>query len=135
MPRPERVRLTTLYLRGMPTRVVREAKAAAARRGATLAALVSDTLARALEQGDDGRSGGDIDDGMRWYDENRARLLPRYRGQYVAIVDRAVLDHDRDFEALARRVFARIGVRPVFMPRVQAGEARAKLRSPRLARR
>jgi heme exporter protein D len=36
---------TTLYLRGLPRQLVREAKAAAARRGSTLAALVSDSLA------------------------------------------------------------------------------------------
>jgi len=70
-------------------------------------------------------------DSMRWYEKNRSRLLRQHPGEYIAIVDRAVIDHDLDFEALARRVFARIGVRPVFMPRVQAGEGGARVRSPR----
>lgn len=120
----------------MPTRIVREAKAAAARRGTTLAAVVSDTLARALAADGDPRerSDDDLRDSMQWYEKNRARLRRRHAGEYVAIVDGAVIDHDHDFEALATRVFARIGVRPVFMPRVQAGEARARIRSPRRAR-
>jgi len=65
---------------------------------------------------------------MEWYAENRARLLRRYPGQYVAIVGRAVIDHDRDFEALADRVFGRLGVRPLFMPRVTSDAPVARAR-------
>ncbi|HSB60194.1 MAG TPA: DUF5678 domain-containing protein [Vicinamibacteria bacterium] len=128
---------TTLYLRGVPTRLVREAKAAAARRGSTLAALVSESLDRALlEQDGRGEPAGDeLRESMRWYEGNRRDLLSRYEGEYIAVLDRAVLDHDRDFETLAARVFARLGVRPVFMPHVQEGEARARVRSPRRMRR
>ena len=68
---------------------------------------------------------------MEWYAENRARLLRRYPGQYVAIVGRAVIDHDRDFEALADRVFGRLGVRPLFMPRVTSDAAVAHVRARR----
>jgi hypothetical protein len=127
---------TTLYLRGIPTRLVREAKAAAARRGSTLAALVSDTLDRSLREGDPGgEPGGDeLRENMRWYERNRRKLLSRYRGQYIAVLDRAVVDHDRDFEALAARVFARLGARSVLMPRVQEDDARARVRSPRSMR-
>jgi hypothetical protein len=127
---------TTLYLRGIPTRLVREAKAAAARRGSTLAALVSDTLDRSLRE-EDGRgepAGDELGESMRWYERNRRNLLSRYRGEYIAVMDRAVVDHDKDFEALAARVFARRGGRPVFMPRVQEEEARARVRSPRRMR-
>ncbi|MGH9379825.1 MAG: hypothetical protein ACRD2Z_04330 [Thermoanaerobaculia bacterium] len=49
----------------------------------------------------------------------------------MAIVDSEVADHDRDFEALATRVFDRLGVRPIFMPRVTAEPERARVRSPR----
>jgi hypothetical protein len=71
---------------------------------------------------------------MSWYEKHRRDLLRRHAGEYIAVVDRRVLDHDRDFAALAERVFARLGVRPVFMPRVEDGEARARVRSPRRAR-
>jgi hypothetical protein len=97
--------------------------------------LVSDSLAQSLREEVPGKP---PDHGMRenkvWYERNRRRLLARYRGEYVAVVDRAVVDHDRDFSALAARVFARHGGRPVFAPRVQESEPRARLRSPRRVR-
>jgi uncharacterized protein DUF5678 len=125
---------TTLYLRGMPTRLVREAKAAAARRGATLTKLIADTLERALQGGDERRSAveDDFDLDMQWYARNRSRLVRQYDGEYVAILDGKVIDHDRSFEALAARVFERVGVRAVFMPHVQSSEQRVHVRSPRL---
>ena len=123
---------TTLYLRGVPRQLVREAKAAAARRGSSLAALVSDSLARSLGEGDAGEPpNGELRDGRLWYERNRRELLARYRGEYLAVIDRQVVDHDRDFSALAARVFARHGARPVFMPRVQEKDEPARLRSPR----
>lgn len=131
---PVNEKLTTLYLRRIPERVVREAKAVAARRGSTLSKLVAETLSRSLEAGGDAteREGG-LEEDMRWYERNRARLLPRYRGEYIAILGRQVLDHDRSFEALAKRVFARLGVRSVFMPRAEPRERAVRLRSPRLS--
>src|SRR4051812_17333183 len=107
---------TTLYLRGMPVNLVREAKAAAARRGSTLAAFVCDTLSRSLEREEPppGEPPSEpitdpLEAAMAWYEENRARLLRRYGDEYVAIEDGAVIDHDRDFSALASRVFSALG--------------------------
>lgn len=68
---------------------------------------------------------------MRWFEANR-RLLRRYPDQYVAIHGGRVIDHDRDFDALARRVFARLGTRPVLMPKVTAEERVLAVPSPRL---
>jgi hypothetical protein len=125
---------TTLYLR-MPAPLVREAKAEAARRGVTLTALMTDILERRLR----GRRtlvyplDGELGLAMKWYAGNRRRLVRRYNGQFVAILGRRVLDHDRNFGALAERVFERVGVRSVFMPRVQPREERVHVRSPRLA--
>lgn len=123
---------TTLYLRGMPAHLVREAKAVAARRGLTLAGLLSEALEQSLS-GDTPREavGQGLAESRRWYDRHRERLRVRYRGQFVAVVGRAVVDHDRSFDALAGRVFARFGPRPVWMPRVDSAEARARVRSPR----
>ncbi|MGH9382588.1 MAG: hypothetical protein ACRD2Z_18570 [Thermoanaerobaculia bacterium] len=125
--------LTTLYLRKVPARLVREAKARAARQGSTLTALVTDALASSLAvRGHDAEPADDeLRESMAWYEANRERLLQRYRDEYLAIVDREVADHDRDFEALAMRVFDRLGVRPIFMPRVTEGPERARVRSPR----
>lgn len=123
---------TTLYLRGIPRPLVREAKAAAAREGRTLGRWVTDRLARAT--GAAAPSGAHALDGdLRWYEANKAALERKYSGEYVAIVDDAVVDHARDFETLARRVFARFGTRPVCMPRV--GRSEIRVRSPRVVAR
>ena len=129
-----------VYLRGIPSEVVREAKAVAARRGVTLAGFVADTLARAVRESEpDGLpaqpSADDLEDEMRWYSRNRERLVREYDGEYVAILDNRVIDHDAVFEELAQRVFKREGVRNIFMPLVSSGERTLRVRSPRLQRR
>src|SRR5437016_11343900 len=115
----------------MPMSLVREAKAEAARRGTTLTTLIADALARGLQLR--GKGGDPLDNdvelAMKWYARNRPRLVRRYNGQFVAILGRRVLDHDRDFGALAERVFKRVGVRSVFMPRVQPRLASSRVRS------
>jgi len=125
----------TLFLRNVPTEIVREAKAAAARRGETLTALVTQALARSLRiEGETQDRADDLQRDMAWYRSHRPKLLRRYPREYVAIVDEAVVDHGRDFGALAARVFARFGNRNVYMPRVQADEPVARIRSPRRSR-
>src|SRR5438876_10717411 len=117
----------------MPTSLVHEARPESARRGTPLETLITDALARGLQLR--GRSGDPLDDdvelAMKWYARNRPRLVGRYNGQFVANLGRRVLDHDRDFGALAVRVFKRVGVRSIFMPRVQPREERVHVRSPR----
>jgi len=126
------LRNTTLYLRGVPKDLVRELKARAARQGLTLTALATYALTRAVgsEPQDDLQP---LEADMAWYEAHKPQLLRRYRGQYLAIVGGRVLDHDVDFSAPAARVFAKVGVRPVFMPRCVADEI-VHLRSPRLVR-
>ena len=131
---------TTLYLRALPEALVREAKATAARRGITLAALVSEALQRAVGskvgRGQPTRGKGTVQgltESMRWFEENRERLLRRYRDQYVAVDHNRVIDHDRNFDVLARRIFAKLGTRPVFMPKVTAEERVVRIPSPRVA--
>ena len=124
---------TTLYLRGMPKQLVREAKAVAARRGVTLASVVAEALGRSLDaSAGPGGDGDDLGASMAWYQRHRARLLRRYRGQYVAIVSDKLVDHDRDFSELAGRVFDRIGLRPVYMPKVGEEPTGVRVRSPRV---
>jgi len=131
-----------VYLRGLPAELVRDAKAAAARRGVTLAGYVADCLARARAVGP-GQAADEPDrlhDELRWFERARRRLVEQYPGQFVAILDRKVIDHDVEFEALAQRVFAAYGTRDVLMPQLPgaagAGSKRPlRLRSPRLVRR
>src|SRR3989454_11190097 len=131
---------TTLYLRSLPEALVREAKATAARRGITLAALVSEALQRAVGsevgRGQLTKGKGTVQgltESMRWFEENRERLLRRHRDQYVAVDRNQVIDHDRDFDVLARRIFAKLGTRPVFIPKVTAAERVVRIPSPRVA--
>jgi hypothetical protein len=124
-----------VYLRGIPSDVIRDAKVAAARRGITLAGFVAGTLSRAMREADDaGQEVDDLDREMRWYERNRERVTRAHGGEYVAIVGAKVIDHDRDFERLAKRVFARTGVRNVFMPHVSIAEPIVPVRSPRVRR-
>ena len=131
MPMSNRVRTSaTLYLRGLPQALVREAKAVAARRGITLAALVVEALRQTLPAEAPRPEPDDLAKSIRWFQANKRRLLGRYRGQYVAIHGGKVIDHDRDFHALAERVFRRLGTRPVLMPKVTEKERVVQLPSP-----
>jgi len=121
----------SLFLRGVPASLVREAKAESARRGKPLAAIVSEALAHSLATGDTASDDGALADSMRWFHGNLPALMRRYRGEFVAIVDRTVIDHDLDFDALASRVFHKLGNRSIYMPRVLDRPAEARVRSPR----
>jgi uncharacterized protein DUF5678 len=129
-----------VYLRGLPSDVVREAKAAAARRGVTLAGFVAETLARALRQPEarpekDAESDSGLRADMRWYEKNRESITREYGGEYIAVIDRKVVDHDESFEALAERVFASEGPRNIFMPLVESTKRPLRVASPRQSRR
>lgn len=121
----------TLYLRGVPRELVREAKAEAARRGMSLTAFAREALAKALgsgsEEEDDIRS---IRPDLDWFEANRKRLARRYRNEYIAIVDKKVVDHDGDFSALAQRVFAKYGPHPIAMPKVTPEERIINIPTP-----
>lgn len=124
-----------VYLRGLPSDVVREAKAVAAQRGVTLAGFVAETLAHAVRRGEantsSAESTADLSSDMRWFDKQRERMERDYAGEYVAIIERKVVDHDASFELLAERVFESEGARNIFMPLVaRAREQKRKLRVP-----
>lgn len=126
--------LTVLYLRGVPRGLVREAKAAAAREGRTLASLTCGALASALGAEAPEDPTAELRREMSWYQKHRARLFARFQGEFVAIYRRAVIDHDHDFSALAERVFEKLGPRPIFMPHLVRQAPIARVRSPRLVR-
>lgn len=64
----------------------------------------------------------------------QARVAAALPEGILKMADRKVIDHDREFDTLARRVFKRLGVRPVFMPKCVDGERVASLLSPRVVR-
>lgn len=124
----------TMYLRNMPSRLVREAKAVAASRGTTLAAIVKEALEGFLTSNTGLRAveTSPIAKDLAWYEGNKRKLLRRYGGEYVAIINKRVVDHDEEFGPLAQRVFKRYGVRSIAMPRVVPGEEVADIPSPRV---
>lgn len=120
---------TTLYLREIPKDLVRSLKAQAALRGMTLTAFAIDILSEAV--GEDTLAAlKPIEADMAWYDAHKAGLLARYRGEHLAILNKKVIDHDEIFDALARRVYAKVGVRPLFMPLCEDPEPVVHFASP-----
>lgn len=62
-----------------------------------------------------------------------AEIAKSYLGQYVAIYNRQLVDHDAEFEALHARIRQKYGQQPVLLRRVEAvPERELVFRSPRL---
>jgi hypothetical protein len=62
-----------------------------------------------------------------------AELVEEYLGQYVAIHNGQVVDHDQDFQSLHNCIRQRFDHRPVLLRRVEAEPERVlTFRSPRL---
>lgn len=124
----------TLYLRSLPEQVVRHAKVEAARQGITLAQFVADAIEGAVRgEEPDAELPENLVADAAWYEEHKGRLLKRYEGEYLAILDGEVADHDPDFTALSDRVFAEHGPRPIFMPRCIEADEVVHVRGPRTA--
>lgn len=69
-----------------------------------------------------------------WYARPAADRTP-YAGQYVAVLEGEVIDHDEDQSALAERIRARYPETPVLITRAEARAPREfHIRSPRLER-
>jgi len=64
----------------------------------------------------------------------RAKLLDRYEGQFVAFYQGRIVGHDRDDEELARRLFADLGDRPFYIAKVEREPTVYELPSPELER-
>jgi hypothetical protein len=62
----------------------------------------------------------------------RSQLLKRHRGEYVVIHGGRVVAHSPDDEALAARMFAKLGNEPFYIAHVD--EAPVEIPSPELAR-
>jgi glutamyl-tRNA reductase len=67
------------------------------------------------------------------FNEQREKLLSKYMGQYIAMHQGKVVDHDPDLRTLHLRVFERLGHTPVLLKRVSDEPKRELIfRSPRL---
>jgi len=62
----------------------------------------------------------------------REQLLDQYEGQYVAVYQGRVVDHDRDKLRLGLRVYQQFGYRPIYVQMVgRQGLPVKRLASPR----
>ena len=70
----------------------------------------------------------------RFVDEQWMQLVSLHKGRYIAVLGRSVVDSDRDFSALAERVYSRFGYRRIFMPFIAEPGKLHRIPSPRLVR-
>ena len=68
----------------------------------------------------------------RYFEENKASLLTKYKGKYVAILNDRVIGSGRNFSKLAQRVYRKHGYQTVYMPFVEVKKRIFKIPSPRI---
>lgn len=71
-----------------------------------------------------------LDSWEKYLKEHWDDLVARYKGKYVAIWNSDVYDNDEDLAALADRVYATLGYRPIFMPYIGKQRRVAEFLSP-----
>ena len=64
----------------------------------------------------------------RIYRERHAELRPQYLGQYIAMDNGQVVDHDIDFNDLHKRIRDRFGRSPVMITKVEEEPERVLMR-------
>ena len=69
------------------------------------------------------------------FEQQKPALLAQYLGEYVAVHEGQVIDHDPDLRTLHLRVFTHLGHTPVLLKQVTAEPERELMfRSPRFER-
>jgi len=76
----------------------------------------------------------DYQQARRFFLDHSHELQARFPDQHVAIIGSEVVDHDADFGSLAKRVYTKHGVRPIFMPKTSLTLRRVRMPSPRVLR-
>jgi hypothetical protein len=69
----------------------------------------------------------------RAFEQQRAQLMRRYPGEYVALSGGRVVDHDKQDEALAARMFTRFGNAAFYIARLEQHPTVYEIPSPELA--
>lgn len=68
--------------------------------------------------------------GKAYYERNKDSLTREFSGEYIAIWDDEVLDHDMSFSSLAERVYTKLGYVSVYMPFVTSKQRVLRFESP-----
>jgi hypothetical protein len=69
----------------------------------------------------------------RAFEDQRVQLMRRYAGEYVALSGGRVVGHDEDDEALAARMFGKLGNAPFYIARLEETATVFEVPSPELA--
>ncbi len=72
-----------------------------------------------------------FDSDVQYYKEHLSEFLAKYKGKYVAIINKDVVDCDVSFHDLATRVYAKYGYKDILMPKVEP-EHVVRIHGPRL---
>jgi cell division protein FtsZ len=56
---------------------------------------------------------------IAFFKANQQKLLSKYEGKYIAILNGEVVDADSEFSILAERVYSRYGYADIYMPKVE----------------
>ena len=76
-----------------------------------------------------------FEQGKAYYEANLDRLLAKYEGMRIAIMDDAVVDSDVSPQELGRRVYSKYGYREIYMPEVRKEKRVVYVRPPMVLQR
>lgn len=75
-----------------------------------------------------------FEQGKAYYEKNNDFLTRKYNGEYIAIWNNEVLDHDTSFSSLAQRVYEKLGYVSLYMPFVTSKRRVLRFESPKYRR-
>lgn len=75
-----------------------------------------------------------LQEARAFFKANRQKLLAKYEGKYIAVLNEAVVDADKDFSSLAERVYNRYSYKDIYMPRVERGKTILHIPTPQIKR-
>lgn len=67
------------------------------------------------------------------YEKKKDELVKQYEGVYVALYNGQVLDKDKSYSALAKRVYDNSGYKSIYIPFVSKSERTLKLLTPKFS--
>ena len=91
---------------------------------------VADAPGEGAQPGDDVR----FQEARKYFQENKAQILEKYRSNFIAILDNSIVDHDKEFSELAQRVYEKYGYRTTYMPFVESEPKVLRIPSPRVGK-
>ena len=73
---------------------------------------------------------GTFDISKEYYKENKNDLLKKYKDKYIAIIGKKIVDSDKDFSELIKRVYKKYGYKNIYIPFVEEKEKIVNIPSP-----